>query len=199
MTCWDSFLTDSVPPELNRSDKLILAQAPGKAEMLQQRPLVGPSGRLLDWALRKCRLRRRDFDLDNVCRTRLPSDAREALFKQTQKRLKAHPDWPELCSRTNAVVQQYRFVLALGETPLVALFGPEYLGIDHFRGYLFELNGVQIIPTVHPARCLPGRFPAHKWLLTADISKAHTLWSYGRNVEPFQAYIPDRGWIEETL
>lgn len=180
----------------------VFAEAPGYYEMRDGQPLVGPSGKKFNQILYKLGIRRRQVYIDNVCRTRLPRDNEELLWKTTTRgRFKTHPDWHELAEqlRNNVERLNTRLVVTLGATALVALFGPEYRNIDSYRGYPFEWGDKWIMPTTHPARTLPGRMPWYFWIIYADIHKGLRIAEEGRHVEPFRIYIPGRKWTNLSL
>lgn len=178
------------------------AEAPGADEMKNGEPLIGASGKLFNRILYMVGVRRRYVYIDNFCQTKLPGNNTDYLWKVTPKgRFKTHPDWPTLVERFYSKLDNLgcKLVILLGSTALVGMFGPEYGSIDSYRGYHVEYNGKIIMPTFHPARCLPGRSPSYQYIIYADIMKGMRIAQEGRTAEPFEYYIPGRGWHTETL
>jgi len=57
-----------VPSEIKPSAKFVLiAEAPGAEEVIERRPMVGPSGKLNDYLMYQAGLYREDVDIINVC------------------------------------------------------------------------------------------------------------------------------------
>ncbi len=193
-------LREDVKKVDNNSDMLVLISMPGKAEIDKKRPLVGGAGSIFDKILNYCRLKRYHFDFDHACKTKLPGDKQDVLFKHTnQGRFKCHKDWETLAANIKEQVKSYSLVIMLGAVPLCAVFGPEFTSVKTYRGYPFYFEGALCVPTIHPANLMPGGMPEYRWLVYADITKAIKIKNQGRDVKPFVYYIPGRGWEEETL
>lgn len=196
-------LPEDVPPFIPEQYRMAcFAEAPGAEEMAKGIPLVGASGRIFNRILFHINLRRRYVKIDNFCRTKLPNNRTDYLWSVTKTgRFNTHPDWDELVERFKESVMssECRLIVLLGNTPLVALFGPEYRHIDSIRGYHLWLEDKLIMPTNHPAKCLPGRTPAAFWLIYADILKGFRILERGAEAPPIDAYIPGRGWQTVNL
>lgn len=199
-----TFLKNSVPPKPPLEQCLLaaFAEAPGREEMQQGEPLVGPSGKIFNFVLYQLGIKRRYVHLDNLCRTKLPYNDTGYLWKVTRTgRFKAHPDWDDLVARMINDIKELPDapVILLGSTPLVAMLGAEYGSIDSYRGYHFWQHGKLCMPTYHPARCLPGRAPHFRYIIYADILKAIRIHKEGTHNEPIQSFIPGRGWQTSVL
>jgi uracil-DNA glycosylase family 4 len=140
----------------------LIGEAPGNEETAIGRPFVGTSGKMLDKLLFAAGLNRDQCRLMNVLKCQPPSndihtpDARKAI---------------KCCSSIFiSEVQQLksRVIIPLGNTALNAL-GYNYK-INEVRGTYFSLNGIPIVPTLHPAAVL-RQF--EDWILVqSDFKKA---------------------------
>ncbi len=144
----------SVPAQL-----MLIGEGPGHEEDLQGRPFVGEAGMLLNKILAAMGLRRESVYIANVVKCRPPHNRTP------------EPDEIQAChgylERQIAAVQP-RVICALGRCAAQALLGTQY-SISEIRGSLFEVRGIKIIPTFHPAYLL--RSPHAKKLVWQDMKK----------------------------
>lgn len=68
----------------------IVGEAPGAVEVMEGRPFVGPSGKLLTWLLKKADLRRTQIHLTNALLCR-PTGSLDAYLKMCKKRKVENP------------------------------------------------------------------------------------------------------------
>ena len=136
-----------------------IAEAPGKQEMQDNKPLVGPSGSIFDLCLGNAGLSRSRTDkyIGNVCRNSIPSG--NTILKDngtwTPKGLEEYEHFKERLRdvRSNVFV-------AMGQIALFALTGN--IGISKFRGSILPcsipgLEDRKVIPTYHPAATMRGK------------------------------------------
>jgi len=142
-----------VPGDGPSSAKLIVcAEAPGRYEDEQGKPLVGPSGELVNSMLQEAGISRGEVYVTNVVKIRPPDNVIERLSELG----KTVDDFiPILFNEINAI--QPNAILALGDLALRTLTGKT--GIVKYRGSVLEsINGYpKIIPSIHPANLLEHR------------------------------------------
>jgi len=158
----------------------ILAEAPARAEMRQGRPLVGPSGQLLDQSLHPAKIVRRECYLLNIFEFEVNKGKsgnitdRDGDILWTAKtgltEIGAEAAKPcfERLSNSSANV-----VVPLGGTALSVVFGDSR--IMKWRGSILsgteKANHRKLVPTVHPAACLRGQY-LWRHLLISDLDRA---------------------------
>lgn len=162
---------------------LILGEAPGEVEESQQKPFVGPSGKILDWALNQVGLYRPALWITNTIFCRPPQndigsiDASDAIDACRPALL------AELTSAYDAGV---RTIIALGLTAAKALKISGKMADIRGSVYQFQLPEPQkvfnVIPTYHPSNILRQKWKRSGggtaddtvlWL--ADLRKAKTI------------------------
>ena len=181
-------LVESEFPSGRSSKIAFLGEAPGEEEEHEGRPMVGPSGRLLNLLCGQTGIRRSDTYVGNVFRTR-PAHNKVGLFfaKRAQaKREKIESAYPFydphgfLRPEHEGEIERLKdelwetgpnVIVALGNTALWALTG--LTKITQHRGTILEstlLSGVKVLPTFHPAAIIRnwGYFP----FVVADLLKA---------------------------
>lgn len=164
-----------------------VGEAPGEVEVDKGIPLVGPSGRVFNAALRAANLDRADYWVGNVFDEKLPDNdlknwcdaasvpreaGRAEIAVPGFGYLKPEHHWhlERLASELKAV--QPTVVVPLGGTALWALTGS--MNIGQVRGNTMTatrlLPGTKLVPTLHPA------FLLHSWkflpVLIGDFIKA---------------------------
>lgn len=164
------------------SSKLcVVVEAPGREEILQQRPLVGESGKLFNNCLQAAGIARSDIQIVNVCRDRIPSiDHLLVKGKLTAQGLAAREDL-----RVRLLDSQARVFVPMGNLA-VACLTDKTLGITRLRGSplpcVLKSNApdVLVLPALHPAACLPFRGREH-WdqIISTDLKKA---WEFAHNI-----------------
>lgn len=132
----------------------VVGIAPERHEVAEGRPFAGPSGRILDTALRANGLSRSEVYVTNVHKEFLASG--ESLFSLPAEVLQADLDalHEELCSVNP------NCVLVLGDEPMRLLTGLD--GILKWRGSIVRcLDGRKAVVSIHPAWIINSG--AFKW------------------------------------
>lgn len=151
---------------------VFIAEAPARWEMLEGRPLVGPSGRVFNECLHRAGLTRAECGIQNLIRHRI-DDISEYVGKKglTSKGLEARDD---LIVRLHAL--KPKVLVPMGNPALCAL--TDLQAITKRRGSphsstIQGLEDIPIIPTMHPASTLPGRGDfVDRYVITWDMEKA---------------------------
>lgn len=193
-----------VPAQTGFEDLLFSAfgEAPGNEEVKAGVPFVGPSGRIFNRILYQLNIRRRQIHTDNVVQKKLPGNNTSYLWKVTPKgRFVTHPDWDAIVADFKERVRNCptQCVVFLGQTPMVAMFGPEYKAIDTLRGYHIWWEDKLIMPTNHPAKAMPGHSPSAFWLIYSDITKMLKIAKHGAHQPEMEIYIPGRGIVTHAM
>ncbi len=144
----------------------LVGEALGEEESLAGKPFVGRAGfmlsRLLGWA----GLDRSKFDIFNTVWCRPPNNKLDGQSYEHSAIAHCRANhWGELTSRV-------RVLVPMGNVPFNALCGRK--GILKARGYLWEGDGVHIIPTVHPSFIQRGQ-SKYAAPFIHDVQKAVTL------------------------
>lgn len=152
--------TNIVHTEGNRKARLMfVGEAPGADEDVQARPFVGRAGQLLTKIIEALGLKREEVLIGNVNRCRPPGN-RPPM-----------PDEAATCKpfllREIASVQP-EVIVVLGNTAMKNLLGVKE-GITRLRGQFQDYQGIQIMPTFHPAYLL--RDPSKKRETWEDLKK----------------------------
>jgi len=141
-----------VPPEGPTSAKILfVGEGPGRYEMMYRRPFVGPSGQVLEKAIKSAGLRWEDVWVTNAVLCR-PPDNRTPTKDEIR-----------CCNgRLWAEIEQVQptVIVALGMSAYYALTRRRTLAQD--RGTILQnIRGYRVIPTHHPARVLrqPRLYP----------------------------------------
>ncbi|HEU4401910.1 MAG TPA: uracil-DNA glycosylase [Candidatus Polarisedimenticolia bacterium] len=142
---------------------VFIGEGPGVDEDRKGEPFVGRAGQLLTKIIESMGLRREAVYIANVVKCRPPENRTP------------HPDEIATCSPF-----LFRQVAAIGPRVIVCLGTPAaqtVLGtratITHLRGSFREVNGIQVMPTFHPAYLL--RNPAAKKEVWDDMKKVMAL------------------------
>lgn len=131
---------------------MLIGEAPGRDEDLQGVPFVGAAGQLLTKMLLAIGLSRDDVYIANVLKDRPPGN-RTPLPEEMAACL------PFLMEQI-AIVRP-RVICILGSVAAKALIGPE-VSITKIRGRTFDVDGITVVPTFHPAYLLRNP-PAKKY------------------------------------
>lgn len=201
-----------VPPAINANAKAILVgEAPGKEEVEQRQPFIGPSGLELNRGLRALGVDRRTLHVTNVLLCQPPENNLAKLEKQTAKKIKKGAVDLKLateCCRPRLLREIADHacpnVITLGGTALKAVTGTDS-SIMSVRGGPREItigDSIQIkrlLPSLHPAFVLRAR----RWTraFTADLGRAFRWFSSGLKwIDPTITIAPRpaelRAWIE---
>lgn len=150
-----------------------VGEAPGVNEAREGIPFTGPSGRLLNMVNNNYGIKREEVFLSNACLCRPPNN-------DTPTKAAIAACRPRLVNELQG--RSVTTTVALGNSAAFSLLGVEgvtKLRIGPGRTSRFEgLEGIRIIPTLHPAACLrqSDMFPS----LVADVAKVvtpHVPWN----------------------
>ena len=128
----------------------LIGEAPGQQEERLGRPFIGGAGRILDGMLQESGIKRGECYIDNIIQERPPKNDFGVYYRDKGRKnptdylLRRHSEVKEL-------VKTYRpnVVVALGNEALYALTGKMH--ITKWRGSILWLDGIKVIPTIHPA------------------------------------------------
>lgn len=155
-------------PEGPSNGILLLGEAPGAAEEAEGTPFTGPSGRLLNWALKCSGISRHQCWITNVILCRPPANDIGGFEGESAKKACSMGLKEELRSAKQAGC---RVIVALGATALKAL--EVYGSQSSLRGSVIDgtgpAAGMFIIPTYHPAYLY-----RNNWTRAAGGSASHT-------------------------
>ena len=138
---------------------MFVGEAPGMEEDRQGRPFVGQAGKLLTKIIESIGLTREEVYIANVIKCRPPGN-RPPLPEEV------HSCTPYL-SKQIALIRP-RLICTLGKHATSVLVGKEE-PISALRGQFYEYEGIQIMPTFHPAYLL--RNPSAKRIVWEDMKK----------------------------
>jgi uracil-DNA glycosylase family 4 len=156
-------------------DVMIVGEAPGKREDDNGEAFVGPSGKVLDNLLKGIGLSRSECYISNAVHCR-------PLNNKTPTKREI-----EICRHyldQEIKMVKPKYIVTLGNTPLLSLTGEGR--VKKRRGKPFELNGVVMMPMLHPATMLYD--PANEYYLKRDFEKLREVLEFGgipyeRNVD----------------
>lgn len=144
----------------NPQAKLVfVGEAPGLEEDLQGLPFVGQAGQLLTKIIEAMGLKREDVYIGNVLKCRPPAN-RNPL-----------PEEIAQCSQTlwkQINIIKPKIICALGKFAAQTLLDSQE-PISVLRGKFFEIQGIKVMPTYHPAYLL--RNPREKKTVWEDMKK----------------------------
>jgi uracil-DNA glycosylase len=133
-------------------------EAPGADEDRQGEPFVGRAGQLLtDIIVKGMKLRREDVYILNILRCRPPGNRTPLPDEAANCR--------EYLDRQLEIIQP-KFICCLGAVAAQNLLGTEDT-IGHLRGRVYDLHGIKVVCTYHPAYLL--RNPQAKRPVWDDI------------------------------
>lgn len=143
--------TKTVPGEGNATapDILFIGEGPGAEEDAQGRPFVGEAGQLLTKMIGAMGYTREQVFITNIVKCRAPG-ARVPL-----------PEEISACSpylRKQIELIQPKIIVALGKMAVEGLLNKQ-VAITRFRGTWCTYEGIDLMPTFHPAYLLrsPGK------------------------------------------
>ncbi|MEM4720868.1 MAG: DNA polymerase, partial [Candidatus Methanomethylicaceae archaeon] len=123
--------------------------APGEQEVIQGRPLVGPSGRIFDACLKAVGIDRESCWIGNLCPVRLNRDRGLSFHEVSILREPLLVAMEEL---------QPQVIVTLGAEPTRAFFVEKDVEITLMRSHVLKspalLADAKIVPTIHPAYIL---------------------------------------------
>jgi uracil-DNA glycosylase family 4 len=161
----------------NNNGIMLLGEAPGAAEEAEGTPFTGPSGRLLNWALKTSNIQRHRTWITNVLLCRPPVNDIGSIEAKSAKQHCSKGLDDELRAAKQAGI---KVIVALGETAMRAL------GIEGspatLRGSVLEAKGFFVIPTYHPAFLYRnnwtrqmGGSASHTAIWLSDLNKAREV------------------------
>jgi DNA polymerase len=142
-----------------RATLMLIGEGPGYDEDVQGRPFVGKAGQLLTKILQSINLPREEVYIANIIKCRPPQNRNP------------EPDEIQSCSpflMKQIQVIQPKIICALGAFSAQTLLKTE-TKITALRGKLFDLEGIKVMPTYHPAFLL--RNPDKKREVWEDMKK----------------------------
>ena len=155
----------AVSPEI-----MFVGEAPGADEDLQGLAFVGRAGQLLTKMIEAMGYRREDVFIGNILKCR-PPDNRQPM-----------PDEMELCLpflKSQIAIIKPKVIIALGATAVKGLLNLA-TGITKLRGKWHSFEGIDLMPTYHPAYLL--RNPPAKKEVWEDLQEV--LRHLGRTPPP---------------
>ena len=158
---------------------IILGDFPDEMSLIEGRPFVGASGRLLDDLLLKNNIKREDCLLLNVFNERPPRNDQFYFFQASKGNKSKFPSYagkllkPEHEHHLNSLFSTIDnsdkcIILALGPIALWAITGKT--GIKNYRGVTYEARSKKVIASYHPSAV--HRDYGLRPILFADIAKA---------------------------
>ncbi len=166
--------TNTVPGQgqENHPDILFVGEAPGADEDAQGIPFVGRSGQLLTKMIEAMGYSRETVFIANINKCRPPDNRKPA------------PDEMAVCLpflKRQIALLQPKVIVALGATAVEGLVGmPKGMGITKVRGKWLKFEGIDLMPTFHPAYML--RNPNMKRPVWEDLKEV--LRRLGKSVPP---------------
>lgn len=150
---------NTVPGEGNAKspDIMFVGEGPGAEEDEQGRPFVGEAGQLLDKMIAGMGCRRDEVFIANIVKCRPPGN-RIPLPAEVDACL------PHL--KAQIALIRPKIIVALGKTAVQGLLHEE-VAITRFRGRWCSYEGIDLMPTYHPAYLL--RSPGRKGEAWADL------------------------------
>lgn len=145
------------------ADWMIIGEAPGAEEDRRGEPFVGRAGKLLDEMLRAIGQRRDDVFIANILKCRPPNNRDPKAEESARCR-------PYLERQIELV--QPRIILAVGKIAAQNLLASDE-PVGRMRGRAYELNGIPLVVTYHPAYLL--RSPSQKHKAWQDLCLARKL------------------------
>ena len=141
----------------NRPDILFVGEGPGADEDDQGRPFVGAAGQLLDKMIAGMGYKREEVFIANIVKCRPPGN-RVPLPEEMNACV------PYL--KAQIALIKPKIIVALGKTAVQGLL-QEDVAITKFRGTWCQYEGIDLMPTYHPAYLL--RSPGKKGEAWADL------------------------------
>lgn len=140
------------------ADLVFIGEAPGMNEDLQGEPFVGDAGQLLTKMIVAMGWRREDVYIANLLKCRPPGNR--------------NPEPDEVAKCEPFLIQQLaalrpRIIVALGKFAAQCLLRKPDTPISALRGRFHEYQGIQVMPTYHPAYLL--RTPTAKRVVWEDL------------------------------
>jgi DNA polymerase len=136
---------------------MFIGEAPGKFEDLSGKPFVGDAGKLLSKIILAMKLDRAEVYISNILKCRPPNN-RDPEKDEIEKCL------PFLLKQIEIIKPE--IIVTLGRISTSVLLNSNER-INNLRGKFYNLNGIKLMPTFHPAHLL--HHPENKKLVWQDI------------------------------
>lgn len=146
------------------ADVMLVGEAPGAEEDKQGEPFVGRAGKLLTDILRAINFTREEVYIANILKCRPPNN-RDPLPSEVEKCR------PHLLKQIDLI--KPKMILCLGRVAAIELLGKK-LTLTKLRDEVYELNGIKVMATYHPAALL--RNPNWKKGCWEDVQKFRKLY-----------------------
>lgn len=147
------------------TELMLIGEAPGYYEEVQQEPFVGRAGEKLNQILKAMGLSRDMVYISNIVKFR------PALPNQRTNNRAPTPEEIEACLPIimhEIQVIQPRMIVALGGTAAVGLLGIQG-SVSSMRGRFHDLNGIPVRVTYHPSYLLRSDNPREKRKVWEDM------------------------------
>ena len=178
----DTGMNRYVPPcgDIGTAEVVIVGEQPGTTEVFKRKPFVGASGSLLRNFLRFAK-----FHPDTLYFTNVFKDLDNPLEEYLHKPTRGAPvlsQKGEFYLKTLQVelegLKKAKVIIAVGNVALWAL--TKRWGITKWAGSILDcdfLEGVKIVPVIHPATCLPPKLVyTNRYLILADLQRAYEVY-----------------------
>lgn len=142
---------------------MFIGEAPGAEEDKQGLPFVGRAGKLLDRLLEEVGFRRGEVYITNILKCR-PPENRDPAPEEVDA------CFPFLRQQIKLIAPDVIVTLGLHATQVLL---DTKKPMAKIRGEVFDVDGVKILPTYHPAAAL--RFPAYKEQIYSDFKKVENI------------------------
>lgn len=142
---------------------MFVGEAPGAEEDKQGLPFVGRAGKLLDRLLEEVGFRRGEVYITNILKCR-PPENRDPAPEEVDA------CFPFLRQQIKLIAPDVIVTLGLHATQVLL---DTKKPMAKIRGEVFDVDGVKILPTYHPAAAL--RFPAYKEQIYSDFKKVENI------------------------
>jgi len=136
---------------------MMIGEAPGKDEVLQQRPFVGLAGGKLKEFIEYINKTREDFYVTNAIKYRLykVNEKTKRLSNRPAKVNEIKENRPYLLSEIDII--KPKVVITLGNVPLKSLLGDNTISIGQYHGQAINHNEYILFPLYHPASLIYNR------------------------------------------
>ncbi|MCF8259618.1 MAG: uracil-DNA glycosylase [Melioribacteraceae bacterium] len=146
------------------ADAMLIGEAPGADEDKQGEPFVGRAGKLLNDILIAIKFKREDVFIANTLKCRPPNNRDPHPLEMETCR-------PYLDKQIELI--KPKVILCLGRIAASQIIGGK-LALAKMRGEVFDLNGIKVMATYHPAALL--RNPGWKKGCWEDVQKFRKLY-----------------------
>lgn len=126
------------------SPLVVIGEAPGADEDIQGFPFVGKAGKLLDKMLKAINLTRDNIYICNILKCRPPGN-------RSPMSLEVKACTPFLLAQLHTI--KPKIILTLGNPATQFILNTKQ-GITTTRGKLYDVNGIAVLPSFHPAYLL---------------------------------------------